>query len=289
MLFPDLMALAKKLSINIEVADVTRNPIISKNIAFTKGGFSMKSEKAYIVRFIYALLGNVILAAGAAMLVHAALGSDLFTGQIRPVANLIGLSMGTYQMIFSIIFAVIIFMLRRELIGIGSIINVFLTGYFISFFINHFGPLGQIFSFGHIASIDLSIVTYSISIGQIILIFLALVVYSLGISLYSNAGLGAGPYDGIGQLIQSYTNWKFFKCRMIADAGFLILCLIFGVVTFNKLGPVDAINMPTFLVGPSTFIAALCLGPFIGFWTTKVTIPTLEKFGYTVPAFGGEE
>jgi hypothetical protein len=35
MLFPDLMALAKKLSINIEVADVTRNPIISKNIAFT--------------------------------------------------------------------------------------------------------------------------------------------------------------------------------------------------------------------------------------------------------------
>ncbi|MDR1549032.1 MAG: hypothetical protein LBT06_10655 [Hungatella sp.] len=80
-------------------------------------------------------------------------------------------------------------MLRRELIGFGSIINILLTGYFISFFINHFGPL----------------------------------------------------------------------------------------------------DMPTFLVGPSTFIAALCLGPFIGFWTTKVTIPTLEKFGYTVPAFGGEE
>jgi len=241
------------------------------------------------VRIIYALLGNVILSIGAAMLVHAALGSDLFTGQIRPVANLIGLSMGTYQMIFSVVVAAIIFMLRRELIGIGSIINVFLTGYFISFFINNFGFLGTAFSFGHIATINLSIVTYSISVGQIILIFLALVVYSLGISLYSNAGMGAGPYDGVGPLIQSYTKWKFFKCRMISDAGFLVLCLIFGVIAFNKLGPVDANGLPTFLVGPSTFIAALCLGPFIGFWTTKVTIPSLEKFGYDMPTFGEEQ
>jgi uncharacterized membrane protein YczE len=73
----------------------------------------MKSEKAYTVRFIYALLGNVILAVGAAMLVHAALGSDLFTGQIRPAANLVGLSMGTYQMFFSVVVAVIIFMIRK--------------------------------------------------------------------------------------------------------------------------------------------------------------------------------
>ena len=243
----------------------------------------MRDEKRYIIRFLYALIGNVILAIGAAMLVAASLGSDLFTGQIRPVANLIGIPMGVYQMLFGIVLGTVIFFLNRKLIGAGSVINVFLTGFFVSFFIDKFGFLHDLFDFIPLRSINLPFVSYDVVLGELILILLAMVVYSLGISMYANSGMGAGPYDGIGPLIASKTKLSFVKSRMLADAGFLILCVIFGLIAYRQIGlydPTVPYPLYNFMVGPSTILAALCLGPFIHFWNKFFTLPTLKAMGY---------
>lgn len=242
----------------------------------------MKTEKRYLVRFLYALIGNVILAMGAAMLAAAALGADLYTGQIRPVANLLGMPMGFYQMLFSIVLGAIIYLLNRKLFGAGSLINIFLVGFFISFFIDKFGALHEVFSFVHLFTIDLPFVTYDVMLGELLLILLAMIIYSLGISMYANSDMGAGPYDGLGPLLVSKTGWGFVKCRMLADGLFLMLCIIFGYIAFERFGMIDPnlSYLNSFLVGPSTIIAALCLGPFINFWTKYFTIPSLRFFGY---------
>ncbi|MDR2832193.1 MAG: hypothetical protein LBV67_00590 [Streptococcaceae bacterium] len=205
----------------------------------------MKFDRVFIIRFLYALIGTAILAMGAALLIKATLGVDAFTAQNLGASGRLGLTLGTYQMLLSVVLGVIIFFLKRDLLGIGSVVNILLTGYFIQFFV--------------FLMKDMQVVHL---LGKIGLMLLALLIYSLGISLYSTSGLGAGPYDALAVLVQHYTKWKFIYARISVDSTFFLLGLVLG-------GP----------IGVATFLTAIVLGPLIGFWNVRVTTPSLEKLG----------
>jgi len=205
----------------------------------------MKFDKVFFVRFLFAFFGDAILALGAALLIKANLGVDTFTAENLGSSAHLNMSLGLWQMLFSIVVGLVIFFLKRDLLGVGSIINILFTGYFIDFFVFV------------LRGIEIDIIVW-----QIALMLAALLIYSLGISLYSTAGLGAGPYDALAMLIEHFTQWKFIHCRILLDSSFLVLGLILG-------GP----------IGIATILAAFLLGPMINFYNKTITDPALRKLG----------
>ncbi|MDR0885133.1 MAG: hypothetical protein LBN22_02005 [Clostridiales Family XIII bacterium] len=191
-------------------------------------------NRTLIVKIAFALIGTMCLAMGAATLITANFGTDTFTASNLGGANHLGLSLGIYQLLFSVVVGILIWFLSPQLIGIGSLINIFLTGFIIDLFVKliHVIPI----SFDQMGV-------------RICLLVFGLLIYSLGISLYTGADIGAGSYDAISLVIAEKSKMKFIFARIITDSFFLLLGFVLG-------GP----------IGLVTFLAAVGLGPLISTW-----------------------
>ncbi|SKA02945.1 Uncharacterized membrane protein YczE [Pilibacter termitis] len=207
-----------------------------------KNGEEMKKE--LFVRLLYALIGDIILALGAALLIFASLGVDAFTVANLGAAGKLGWSLGVYQMTFGLVVGLIILLFKRHHLGYASIINILLTGYFIDFFM---------FLFGSHSPENIVV--------KVLIMLVALLIYSLGISLYSTSGLGAGPYDALAPVLSEITGWKFMNCRILVDSTFFILGFFLG-------GP----------IGVASLLTAVFLGPLINIFNQTITNPSLAKF-----------
>lgn len=203
----------------------------------------MKSREIGI-RAIAALVGVGILALGAALLRLGQVGLDPFTAANIGIAAKLNLSLGIYQLLINLVILLFVFFLDRKYIGLGTIINMVLTGFLIDFFTE---VLGKIIS------------PTPTVVLKIVLLIAGVLIFTFGASFYMAAALGNAPYDAIAPIIVDRTQAKYRIVRVTQDIVFVLLGLLFA-------GP----------VGIGTVINAFFTGPLITFWNERVSRPLVQ-------------
>lgn len=132
------------------------------------------------------------------------------------------------------------FFFNRRMIGLGTIINLFLLGYVVEYtdvLLDRIFPSPSVFL-------------------RVLLMILALVLASLAASLYFVADMGVSAYDWIALTISGKKGWAFRLVRITTD----FICVLIG----GLLGAT---------VGAGTVLTAFCMGPVIQFFNEKVSTP----------------
>ncbi len=210
-------------------------------------------DKHYWRRSFWALVGVAVLGLGSAVLRVAQVGVDPFTAANIGVSNTIGLDLGTYQLICNAVLLIPIFFFGRMYIGIGSIINMVMTGYFVQWFSALLSPL---------------VPGEPTKLVQAAMFVVGITLFAAGASMYMTAALGNSPYDAIAPIIVDHTHLPYRVVRVAQDLAFVTLALVFHGQ-----------------VGIGTVMTAFFAGPLIDFFTEKVNKPLMKKDLEALSAF----
>ena len=209
-------------------------------------------NKNLAMRIVLVVLANMILGLGISLLRLAGFGTDPYTCMNLGVSSKLGMSYGTYQMIFNIVLFIPVFILDRKSFGVGALVNMLVLGYFVEFFMFAFGAVG----------ITIEGLAGNLLI-QIPILTLGVFVVCFGVALYMFCDLGSAPYDRLGVIIENYSHGKIkFKwARVCLD----IFSTVVGFLTGSGIG-----------IG--TVIIAFFTGPIVSFFREKVIAPRIKIY-----------
>ncbi|MFT9118174.1 MAG: membrane protein [Sporolactobacillus sp.] len=191
------------------------------------------------LKTLVSFVGVTILALGAMLCKAGNVGLDPFTALNIGVSGRVGLSLGTYQLLSNCLIILVVLLLDRKKIGIGTIINMVFAGFMIDWFSDAYHL------FFHYQSTLLTEIVNGI---------LGLLLFTLGTSLYMGASLGVAPYDALAPIASKRLHIKYKFCRIVQDISFMAVALLAG-------GP----------IGLATLIISFFAGPLITFWTHGLT------------------
>jgi len=191
-------------------------------------------------RLIMCVTGVFLSGVAAGIFGFTAFGMDPFQVFAHGLWGLTPISFGTFYVILNGILLVFMFFFNRRMIGLGTIINLFLLGYVVEYtdvLLDRIFPSPSVFL-------------------RVLLMILALVLASLAASLYFVADMGVSAYDWIALTISKKKGWAFRLVRITTD----FICVLIG----GLLGAT---------VGAGTVLTAFCMGPVIQFFNEKVSTP----------------
>lgn len=196
------------------------------------------------LRALMAFVGIAILSTGTTLLREGNVGLDPFKATNTGLAGKLGAGLGNVQLMVNLVIFVLVLLLDRKKIGIGTIMNMVLVGYEIQWF----------------SIIYHQILPNTVNIFTIMtnLVF-GLLLFTLGSSLYMGARLGVAPYDAIAPIISKRTHVKYRWARITQDIIFMAAAFLIG-------GD----------VGFATIIVAFFTGPLITYWDTHVSEKVMQ-------------
>ena len=198
-----------------------------------------------VPRALWALGGVAVLALGSAVLLSAHVGVDPFTAANIGVSGHLGVGLGAYQLAVNVVLLVPVVVWARRYVGLGTVINMVMTGFFVQWFGAVLNPL---------------VPDPPSHLLQAVLFGVGIVLFTAGASAYMTAGIGTAPYDAIAPIVVDRTGWRYRAVRVVQDLAFVGLAVAFG-------GP----------VGVGTVMTAFFAGPLIDFFTTRVNTPLLHR------------
>ena len=197
-------------------------------------------------RIIIMTLGNVFLGMGIAIFKMSGMGTDPFSAMVMAISEKVGIVYANFIILFNLIVFAVEIAFGRELIGIGTIINACLLGYFTTFFYWLFTlPFG---------------VPENLAV-RLVLVCVGVCATSFGVAMYQTPDVGVAPWDSVSLIMVKY--WPkipYFWHRISNDALATLIAVLLGGV-----------------VGLGTALCALCLGPFIHFFSEHFVKKLLEK------------
>lgn len=207
-----------------------------------------------LIRSVYALVGVVLIGLGAAILKIGGVGVDPYTALNAGIADMLGWTLGGYQLLSNAVLFIPVLIWGRKYIGPGTVINMVLAGVFIDLFAGLLAPMAP------------SDHTPLSGAGFFIV---GILVFGFGASAYMSAGVGTAPYDAIAPMIVDKTGWAYQRVRVPQDLVILILAILVH-------GP----------VGIGTLMTAFFNGPLIQFFSAHVHRPLVKHLtqGHTVEA-----
>ena len=191
-------------------------------------------------RLIMCISGVFLSGVAAGIFGFTAFGMDPFQVFAHGLWGLTSLSYGTFYVILNGILLAFMFFFNRRMIGLGTIINLFLLGYVVEYtdlILGRAFPSPSVFL-------------------RVALMVFALVLASLAASLYFVAEMGVSAYDWIALTISDKKKWAFRVVRIATD----FICVLTG----GLLGAT---------VGIGTVLTAFCMGPIIQFFNENVSMP----------------
>ena len=191
-------------------------------------------------RLIMCISGVFLSGVAAGIFGFTAFGMDPFQVFAHGLWGLTPLSYGTFYVILNGILLAFMFFFNRRMIGLGTIINLFLLGYVVEYTDL---ILGRVFPSPSV-------------LLRIVLMIFALVLSSLAASLYFVAEMGVSAYDWIALTLSDKKGWAFRIVRIATD----FICVLTG----GLLGAT---------VGIGTVLTAFCMGPIIQFFNENVSMP----------------
>lgn len=191
----------------------------------------MQISKNLIRRIVMMCIGVFLLGFSISLAVYANFGTDPCTCLNLGVSGKIGLPFGLWQLIFNCVVLILMFLLSRDLIGIGTLVNMVSIGFLVDFFRWLYSGL---------------LPSQPAFPVRILLMIFALLLLSFSAALYIYPNLGVSPYDSLGFMVSKHLHIQFRWCRILCDVLAVLVGWLCGSV-----------------VGVSTVITAFCMGPLI--------------------------
>lgn len=209
--------------------------------------------KMWISRVILLLIGLTIAHLGVTLFLQSDLGSDPFNVLIQGLYRFIpwpeSMTHGTVHMGVSFIIILVLLVVDRSYIRIGTLLCMVLGG-----------PIIDVFTLilGNVINNESSMVL------RICALVAGCVILACGMSIVIKSRAGTGPNDLVAVVISDKSKKKFGIVRIIVDVCFAGIGFAFGGT-----------------VGLGTIICAFLVGP-----TAQIFMPTAEKI---CNRFGTEE
>lgn len=215
------------------------------------------TKDPYMTKRIFAtILGVVICAVSVGFFKVAAYGVDPFQAFMSGLDALVPIQFGTLYVIANICLLSFSFFVDKHYIGLGTLINLFLTGYIAQFS----------------RDIILRITPEPSTALRIGYLVFAIVLMCFSSAFYFTADLGVSTYDAVALILSDKWHVAKFKfCRIATD----LCCVAIGCVLFLLAGGKISV-IPTF-AGVATIITAFFMGPLIEFFNIRFARPFLGK------------
>lgn len=231
----------------------------TKTVQDTKASLaSAPKQKISLKRFLMCAFGTTFTGVSVGIFSYSKLGMDPFQVFMHGLWHQLPISFGLTFSLFCAALLVIIFLVNRKLVGIGTIFTIVVTGYaadFTEFVLSHF-------------------VTADTLPVKLILLLIAVPAICLASSMYYTADMGVSAYDAVALTLGERTPVPFKYCRIGCD----LFCFIIGVLLCLRVDPsfsTDSILLTT--AGIGTIITAFFMGPLIAFFNTHIAEPFLNK------------
>lgn len=203
--------------------------------------------RSLIVRCLVIIIGVAIAGFGAGCVIAANLGADPVTAFVNVFGNLSGLGPGTAMNVFNLTFFVIILIINRKMINIGTVLYTFLLGVFFGFFVEKMGLL-----LGDMQTSS----TFTALAARSVMMLGGVLCVAVGLGMYQAADLGAGPSDAFNQTMAAKTKLALRWERVIFDAIMVIGALAMSAV-ISRGGPFKT----DIFVG--TIVGMVAVGPIM--------------------------
>lgn len=191
-------------------------------------------------RIIMCVTGIFLSGVAAGTFAFTSFGMDPFQVLAHGTWRLTPISFGTFYVILNALLLLFMVIFNRKMIGLGTIINLFLLGYVVEY-----------------TEKLLAVLFPSPTVVlRVVLMLFALVLASFAASLYFVADMGVSAYDWIALTISDRKGWAFRAVRVATD----FICVLIG----GLLGA---------SVGVGTVLTAFCMGPIIQFFNDHVSGP----------------
>lgn len=188
------------------------------------------------IRLTYSLIGTFFISFAVSSFRLADLGTDPYTMFNLGASGFLNIGFGFFIMVSSLLALIYIYFQNRSLIGIGTLLNIFIVGNFSDVTMYAYGEL-----FAPPEGLFI----------RIIFSILGIFFLSSGVALYTEAQEGVAPYDAFPILLTDAGKgrWTYRLSRVILDVSFSVIGALLGA-TF----------------GINTILTAFFLGPFIQFF-----------------------
>ncbi|PPA70880.1 YczE/YyaS/YitT family protein [Jeotgalibacillus proteolyticus] len=179
---------------------------------------------------LFYLIGLFILSFGISLMIIADLGAGPWDAFYVALADLVGLTVGTWIFIIGILLIVINGVLMKKRPDFLAAITIIIMSFLIDFWL--------LIAFGDF--LISGVLARSLMLGGGILSIAA------GVSLYLQANFAQNPIDGLMIAVHTRTGLSLSRSKTVLEVGILIVALVIG-------GP----------IGVGTVIVALGIGPLI--------------------------
>lgn len=167
-----------------------------------------------IKSFIRLVIGLFVCSIGIVLTIQANLGLSPWDAFHHGLSRNLGITMGQASMLLGII-VVIVDMFLGENLGIGTILNMFLIGIFMDFFmLNNIIP------------------TSTNMIIGFIMLFIGMFIIGIGCVIYIGAGYGSGPRDGLMVALHKKTKRPVKTIKTYIE----MFALLFGFILGGSIG-----------------------------------------------------
>lgn len=190
-------------------------------------------------RVLVMCVGNLILAMGVYLLKLSLMGNDSYSAMALAISDRLQKDYAIVLITINMIVFIAEICLGRKYIGIGTFVNWFCLGIFVSLYMKIF---------------DNRWTTPEGFFPRFLIMAFAVLLVSLGVSMYQTADLGIAPYDSVSIIMAERLPIPYFWCRMSNDVICAVICYVLGGI-----------------VGLGTVICSLGLGPFIQFFDKFVS------------------
>lgn len=181
---------------------------------------------------------------------YAAFGVDPFTSFMSGLDVVVPIDYGTLYVFVNAVLLILVIFLDRKLVGLGTVVNLFLVGY-LAEFVN--SGLAKVFPSGSIGP-------------RIICLIIGVLMLSFSAALYMPADMGVSTYDAIAMVMADKWHILQFKYdRIITD----FVCVALGVTLYYFSG--QPIKSVLAVVNIGTIITAFFMGPLIDLFTKNFT------------------
>lgn len=189
----------------------------------------MKKEKAG--KLLLAIVGIILVGIGVAFNAAAALGNDpvgiMYDG-LRSAAHLSAAQLGTASNIVNIALVVLVFLLDRHYVNIGTFIYII--------------PYGTVVSLGgRLYHVLFRTQTLPVQIAGAVI---GCTLLYTGVAMYITADIGLDPFTGMVMVLRDKVKKEYRVVKICFDIG----CIILGTVLGGKLGVITVIT--AFTAGP---------------------------------------
>ena len=202
-----------------------------------------RSGKEWVLRIIILMVGLTIAHLGVTLFLLSELGSDPFNvliqGLYRTLSGVIHtplLTHGRVHVAVCLIIILVLLIVDRSYIKIGTILCMFCGGPIIDFFNMLLGSIG-------ISSSSMAV--------RIPVLILGCFILAYGMTIVIKSDAGTGPNDLVAIVISDKTKKKFSVVRIIVDVCFVALGFLLGgtvglgtVICAFLVGPVAGLFLP---------------------------------------------